>query len=30
MAMARRPEGEARGVNFGEISYREILLMDMP
>lgn len=30
MAMARRPEGEARGVTFGETSYREIIFMDMP
>lgn len=29
-AMARRPEGEARGVTFGETSYREILFVDMP
>lgn len=29
-AMARRPEGEARGVNFGETSYREIIFTDMP
>ena len=29
-AMARRPEGTARGVNFGETSYREILFTDMP
>ena len=29
-AMARRPEGEARGVTFGETSYREIIFMDMP
>jgi heme-degrading monooxygenase HmoA len=28
MAMARRPEGEARGVRFGEISHREIVLFD--
>lgn len=28
MAMARRPEGEARGVNFGATSYREIILVD--
>ncbi len=28
MAMARRPEGEARGVTFGETSYREIIFMD--
>jgi len=29
-ALARRSEGEARGVKFGEISFREILLTDMP
>ncbi len=29
-AMARRPEGTARGVTFGETSYREIILTDMP
>ena len=29
-AMARRPEGEARGVTFGEPSYREIIFTDMP
>ena len=29
-AMARRSEGEARGVKFGETSYREIIFMDMP
>ena len=29
-AMARRPEGTARGVTFGETSYREILFTDMP
>ena len=28
-ALARRSEGEARGVQFGEISFREILLVDM-
>jgi heme-degrading monooxygenase HmoA len=28
MAMARRPEGEARGVSFGETSYREIIFVD--
>ena len=28
-AMARREEGVARGVNFGETSYREILFADM-
>lgn len=28
-AMARRPEAIARGVDFGETSYREILLFDM-
>jgi heme-degrading monooxygenase HmoA len=28
-AMARRPEATARGINFGETSYREILLVDM-
>ena len=28
-AMARRADAEARGVNFGETSYREILLFDM-
>jgi heme-degrading monooxygenase HmoA len=28
MAMARRPEGEARGVKFGETSYREIIFVD--
>ena len=28
MAMARRPEGEARGVHFGETSYREIIFVD--
>ena len=28
-AMARRPEANARGVNFGETSFREILLFDM-
>ena len=28
-AMARRPEATARGVNFGETYYREILLVDM-
>ena len=30
VALARRSEGEARGVRFGEISMREILLIDMP
>ena len=29
-AQARRPEGRARGVNFEEDSYREILFADMP
>jgi heme-degrading monooxygenase HmoA len=29
-ALARRSEGEARGVTFGQISVREILLFDMP
>jgi len=29
-ALARRSEGEARGVKFGEMSFREILLIDMP
>ena len=29
-ALARRSEGEARGVKFGEMSFREILLTDMP
>lgn len=28
-AMARRPEANALGVNFGETSYREIILFDM-
>jgi len=28
-AMARRPEATARGVNFGETSYREIIFVDM-
>jgi len=28
-AMARRAEGTARGVTFGDTSYREILLIDM-
>lgn len=28
-AMARRPDATARGVDFGETSYREILLFDM-
>lgn len=28
-AMARRPDATARGVNFGETSFREILLFDM-
>jgi hypothetical protein len=28
-AMARRPEGEARGVSFGDISFREIVLLDL-
>jgi len=28
-AMARRPEANARGVNFGETSYREIIFFDM-
>lgn len=28
-AMARRAEGTARGVTFGDTSYREILLLDM-
>jgi heme-degrading monooxygenase HmoA len=28
-AMARRPDATARGVNFGETSYREILFVDM-
>ncbi len=28
-AMARRADAEARGVDFGETSYREILLFDM-
>jgi heme-degrading monooxygenase HmoA len=27
-AMQRRPEGEARGVKFGDTSYREIVLLD--
>lgn len=30
VAMARRPEATARGVNFGETSYREIIFTDMP
>jgi len=29
-ALARRSEGEARGVKFSEISFREIVLTDMP
>jgi heme-degrading monooxygenase HmoA len=29
-ALARRSEGEARGVNFGQVDFREILLTDMP
>lgn len=29
-ALARRSEGEARGVKFSEISFREIVLIDMP
>jgi heme-degrading monooxygenase HmoA len=29
-ALARRSEAESRGVTFGEISMREILLFDMP
>jgi hypothetical protein len=29
-AMARRPDATARGVEFGETSYREIIFMDMP
>ena len=29
-AMARRPEAQSRGVTFGETSYREIVLVDMP
>ena len=29
-AMARRPEAVARGVSFGETSYREIVLIEMP
>jgi heme-degrading monooxygenase HmoA len=28
-ALARRPEGEARGVRFGETSFREILYSDL-
>jgi hypothetical protein len=28
-AIARRPEGEARGVSFGDASYREMLFADM-
>jgi heme-degrading monooxygenase HmoA len=28
-AMARRPEGISRGVNFGETSYREIVFADL-
>ena len=28
-AMARRPEGTARGVTFGETTYREIIFTDM-
>ena len=28
-AMARRPQAESRGVNFGETSYREIIFVDM-
>jgi heme-degrading monooxygenase HmoA len=28
-AMARRPEATARGVNFGETNYREIIFVDM-
>jgi hypothetical protein len=30
VALARRPEGEARGVRFGESSFREILFSDLP
>ncbi len=29
-ALARRPEGAARGVTFGETSFREILLAELP
>jgi hypothetical protein len=29
-ALARRPEGNARGVTFGEVSFREIVLTDRP
>jgi hypothetical protein len=29
-AMARRPDATARGVTFGETSYREIIFIDMP
>jgi hypothetical protein len=29
-AIARRPEAVARGVHFGETSYREIVLIDLP
>ena len=28
-AQSRRPEGIARGVNFGDVSYREILFVDL-
>lgn len=29
-AMARRPEGQGRGVSFGELGYREIVFVDAP
>ena len=29
-ALARRPEGNARGVTFGDVSFREIVLTDRP
>jgi hypothetical protein len=29
-AMSRRPDATARGVNFGETSYRDLVFMDMP
>jgi heme-degrading monooxygenase HmoA len=29
-AMSRRPDATARGVNFGDTSYREVIFMDMP
>jgi hypothetical protein len=28
--LARRSEGIARGVNFGEVSFRQIVLADLP